>query len=106
MCAIFAFSAFMYFTQHELVTTFFDELGFPDWIIYPLAVAKILGIIAILTNKIPLLKEWAYAGFFFDAILATVAHVNAGHGWLGMSLFAIVLVMVSRYFDYQRSQIT
>jgi len=99
MCALFAFSAGMYFTQYEMVQGFFEHLGFPVWIIYPLAVAKVLGIVAVLSNKSQLLKEWAYAGFFFDAILAAAAHQITDGGGAGMSIGGIILVLVSRYYD-------
>ena len=55
----------MYFTKYEMVKGFFQSLGYPIYLIYPLATAKVLGIIAIITKKSRLLKEWAYAGFFF-----------------------------------------
>lgn len=98
MCAIFAFSAGMYFTQYDMVKGFFEALNYPTYIIYPLAVAKVLGIIAILSRQSKVLKEWAYAGFFFDAVLATAAHSDAGHG-LGLSVVAIVVVIISRIYD-------
>ena len=98
MCAIFAFSAGMYFTKYEMVTGFFQSLGYPTYIVYPLAVAKVLGIIAVLSRQSKVLKEWAYAGFFFDAVLATAAHTDAGHG-LGLSVVAIIAVVVSRIYD-------
>jgi len=95
MCLIFLFSAGMYFTKYEMVKGFFEGLGYPTYIIYPLAVAKVLGVIAVLTNKVKALSEWAYAGFFFDAVLATAAHYVAGHG-IGLSALAIVVVLASR----------
>ncbi len=96
MCALFLFSAGMYLLKYEMVTGFFKEFGFPVWVIYPLAIAKILGVVAILSNLNKTLREWAYAGFFFDVILATAAHYFAGHGLIGPSLFGIVLVIISR----------
>jgi hypothetical protein len=96
MCGVFAFSAMMYFTKYEMVTGFFEHLGFPTWIIYPLAVAKVLGIIAVLVKKSRVLLEWAYAGFFFDAILATAAHHYAGDGVAIMSIMAVIATVVSR----------
>lgn len=102
MCGLFLFSAFMYFTKTEMVRGFFTELGFPTWVVIPLAVTKILGIIAVLTNKVKVLVEWAYAGFFFDAVLATGAHYFAGHGLFGMSFFGIFLVLGSRFFHEYR----
>ena len=44
----------------------FKHLGYPEYLIRLLGVARILGIIAVLTPGFPRLKEWAYAGFFFD----------------------------------------
>ena len=41
-------------------------LGYPVYIIPFLSVAKILGVIAILVPGYPRIKEWAYAGLFFD----------------------------------------
>ena len=98
MIAIFAFSAGMYFSNYEMVSGFFESLGYPTYLVYPLAIAKILGIIAILSKKSKVLKEWAYAGFFFDAVLATWAHQQAGDG-LGLSAIAIVVILVSRWYD-------
>ena len=102
MCLIFMFSATMYFTKYEMVSGFFEHLGFPIWMIYPLAIAKVLGVIAILSNQSKVLKEWAYAGFFFDAVMATAAHHMAGDGALGLSTLAIVLTLSSRFLDDKR----
>ena len=44
----------------------FSRLGYPTYLIVPLMVTKSLGLIAIWSNKSKTLKEWAYAGFFFD----------------------------------------
>ena len=104
MCLIFLFSAGMYFTKYEMVKGFFEALGHPTYIIYPLAVAKVLGVVAVLSNKVKVLTEWAYAGFFFDAVLATAAHSFAGHG-IGLSAIAIVLVLASRFLLSKRNEV-
>ena len=80
-----------------MVIGFFEGMNFPSWVVIPLAIAKVLGIIAILSNKSKVLSEWAYAGFFFDVLLATAAHHFAGHGAFGMSFFGIIFVLVSRF---------
>jgi uncharacterized membrane protein len=41
------------------------HLGYPSYFVTILGVSKILGVTALLIPKFPLLKEWAYAGFFF-----------------------------------------
>ena len=74
------FSAGMYFFNHEMIVEAFTGLGYPTYLIYPLATAKILGLIAIWTKKSTLLKDWAYAGFFFDLILALSAHLYVKDG--------------------------
>jgi hypothetical protein len=43
----------------------FNHLGYPLYFLTILAIWKFLGVIAVLAPKFPLLKEWAYAGFFF-----------------------------------------
>ena len=92
-------SAGMYFFNYEQVSAIFSDLGFPTYIIYPLAVAKILGLIAIWSNLSQTLKEWAYAGFFFDFILAFSAHVYAIDGEYMPSLVAIIVLLISYYFE-------
>ncbi len=99
MCGIFAFSAFNYFTQYDMISGFFVNLGFPTWLIYPLAIAKILGIIAILSRRSAMLKEWAYAGFFFDAVLAFTAHQIAQDGAGLFAAVVIIALIISRYLD-------
>jgi hypothetical protein len=54
------------------------QIQFPLYIFKFLAVAKILGVIAILVPGYPRLKEWAYAGFFFDLAGATYAFIATG----------------------------
>ncbi len=103
MCGLFLFSAQMYFFKTEMVKGFFESMGFPMWIVIPLAIAKVLGVIAVLSDYHTVLREWAYAGFFFDVILATAAHHYAGHGLFGMSFAGILLVLGSRYmYQYRR----
>lgn len=98
MCGIFAFSANMYFMNTEMVRGFFENLGYPSYLVIPLAIAKVLGIIAVLTKQSKLLMEWAYAGFFFDAVLAFKAHQVADDGGAILSIIAIVTVIISRMF--------
>lgn len=76
------------------------NLGYPEYFLGLLGVWKILGVIAILLPKFPLLKEWAYAGFFFCMSGAIYSHFkmnSAGFDYFGPSLL-IVLTIVSWYF--------
>jgi uncharacterized membrane protein YphA (DoxX/SURF4 family) len=55
-----------------------EHLGYPLYFLTILGVWKILGIIAVLIPKFPLLKEWAYAGFFFAMTGAVFSHSALG----------------------------
>ncbi len=92
-------SATFYFLKYEEVSKVIVGLGFPTFIIYPLAVAKLLGVVAILSRKSALLKNLAYAGFFYDFILAAMAHLHAQDGEVGGALVALVLVTVSFFYE-------
>lgn len=96
MCGVFAFSAQMYFRNTEMVQGFFTHLGYPSYIVIPLAILKVLGIVAVLTRKSKMLTEWAYFGFLLDAILAFTAHQVAEDGGAMFSIIAIVSTIVSR----------
>lgn len=96
---LFLSGAIMYIFNYEMAHKFFIMLGFPTWIIYPLAVLKILGPIAILTRKSLFLKELAYAGFLFDATLAVTAHLMVGDGFIYHGFGAIILTIVSWFYD-------
>ena len=97
MCGMFLFSAQMYFTNYEMVTGYFENyMKFPAWMVYPLATAKVLGVVAVVSGLSRMLKEWAYAGFFFDGVMAFSAHYMAGDGVASMALFAIITTIGSR----------
>jgi len=51
------------------------KLGYPSYIIPALGLGKVLAILAILWPGLPRLKEWAYAGIFFNMMGAIVSHV-------------------------------
>ena len=99
MVLVFSFSAAMYIFSYERARAFFENLGFPIWLIYPLAVAKILGLAAILTKKVKFLKELAYSGFLFDALLAFAAHTISNDGQSAMAIIAIVAIIISWVYD-------
>ncbi|MEM7344892.1 MAG: DoxX family protein, partial [Chloroflexota bacterium] len=82
----------------NMVTDMFISLGYPAYLVYPLGTAKLLGIIAILTKKSTLLKEWAYAGFFFNFLLAFTAHLVVGDGGFVAPIVAIMLLLVSHFY--------
>jgi hypothetical protein len=54
------------------------HLGYPVYFVILLGVWKILGAVAVVVPRLPLIKEWAYAGMVFDLTGATVSHVAVG----------------------------
>jgi hypothetical protein len=89
------FSAGKYIFNHEAVAAMFTNFGYPTYIIYPYAIAKLLGLIAIwfVTNKT--IKEWAYAGFFFAFIFAFFAHVMISDGEQTGAILAMLFLITS-----------
>jgi hypothetical protein len=75
-------------------------LGYPTYFLTILGVWKILGVIALLIPKFPLLKEWAYAGFFFIMSGAVFSHMALGNQMTEIfpSLLLLILTVVSWYF--------
>lgn len=71
-------------------------LGYPLYFILLLGVWKLLGGIAILAPGLPRLKEWAYAGMFFDLTGAAVSHAASHspvwHVFVTSLLAGLVLV--------------
>lgn len=96
-CGVFIFSAQMYFRNTAMVESYFEALQYPSYIVIPLAIAKVLGIAMVLWRGIPWLTEWAYAGLFFDAVLAFVAHIHADDGGYLFSLLVLIFLPIS-YF--------
>jgi uncharacterized membrane protein YphA (DoxX/SURF4 family) len=77
-----------------------QHLGYPVYFLTVLGVWKILGVIALLSPKFPLLKEWAYAGFFFIMSGAIYSHIACGDSFNEMypSIILLVLTVISWYF--------
>jgi hypothetical protein len=91
-------SASMYFFNHEFVKTEFIKLGYPTYIIYPYATAKLLGLIVIWNPKFNIIKEWAYSAFFFAVVLAFFAHIMINDGGEFMAIIAFISLITSYVF--------
>ncbi|WP_075342777.1 DoxX family protein [Tenacibaculum agarivorans] len=101
LTALMLMSVSMYVFKNAAIQKAFESFGYPTYIIYPLAVAKVLGLIAIWFINTKSLKEWAYAGFFFDFVLAFFAHYMISDGEHIGSVVALVLLFVS-YFSRKK----
>ncbi|MBL0341337.1 MAG: DoxX family protein [Bacteroidetes bacterium] len=89
------FSVFMLFTAiPNIMKTkesmeFMASLGYPDYFVMFIGVAKFVGIIAILIPGYPRIKEWAYAGLFFD-LFGALYSIIAKEGFQMPVLFIIL----------------
>ncbi len=77
-----------------------SHLGYPLYLLTILGVWKILGVAALLIPKFPLLKEWAYAGFFFAMSGAIFSHIAINDPIVEIfpGLLLLVLTVISWYF--------
>ena len=75
------------------------QLGYPVYLLTVLSVWKLLGVLAVLIPKFALLKEWAYAGFFFAMSGAIFSHLAVGDSVVPAlpALLLLVLTVVSWY---------
>ena len=76
-----------------------SHLGYPAYFMTLLGAWKVLGVVAVLVPKFPLLKEWAYAGFFFLTTGAMFSHISSGDPFTSLlpSLLLLVLTVASWY---------
>jgi uncharacterized membrane protein len=76
------------------------HVGYPLYFMYIIGVWKILGVVAILIPKFTLVKEWAYAGFFFLMTGALISHIAMGDAAKAIfgPLFQTVFIVLSWYF--------
>ncbi|HEU0111512.1 MAG TPA: DoxX family protein [Flavisolibacter sp.] len=77
-----------------------NALGYPMYFLTIIGIWKLVGVAAILAPKFPLVKEWAYAGFFFLLSGALFTHVAVGDHlaeYFGPALL-LVLAIISWYY--------
>lgn len=93
----FGASGFFELTTNKLVWEITQLLGYPAHFIYILGVFKISGVITLLIpNKLLRLKEWVFAGVFFDIIFAFFSKLAVlGFGATIDAIIAFVMVSVT-----------
>ena len=75
-----------------------QQLGYPVYLLTILGIWKILGALAILMPKYPLIKEWAYAGIFFLFTGALFSHIASGHEWT--ELIPATTLLIATVFSW------
>jgi DoxX-like protein len=90
-------AAFAYLTAAPQAVENFRHVGYPQQLRVLLGIAKLAGAIVLLLPRLPTLKEWAYAGFTFMWIAASVAHYLAGDGALFLLPIALIGALAVSY---------
>lgn len=77
-----------------------SHLGYPAYLLPFLGICKMAGVIVLLIPRCPVLKEWAYAGFFFIMTGALFSHIASSDPWKESlpSLLLLALNFLSWYF--------
>lgn len=75
-------------------------LGYPMYFLTILGIWKLLGVTVVLIPRFKLVKEWAYAGFFFAMSGAIFSHLSFGHSFneIMPSLILLIMTVLSWYF--------
>lgn len=100
------FAGFMIFSSYggvkpepQTIQFLHDMLGYPVYFIQFISLAKIAGSLAILIPGLKTIKEWAYAGLFFD-LVGGFYSINAQAGKLEMSSLFILLPLAVGALSY------
>jgi hypothetical protein len=96
-------------SQTELAKEGIRHLGYPEYFGNALVVFKILGVLALVIPQVPnRVKEWAYAGFAFDFIFASISHFAVDgldfQGFLPLIILAILMTSYVYYHKIERAK--
>jgi uncharacterized membrane protein YphA (DoxX/SURF4 family) len=90
----FVIGGILHLTQSEQVLSTLHHLGYPAYFALILGAGKLLGAIVITLPGLPRLKEWAYAGFFFDLTAAALSRVAVGDSAVDVIAPLVFLALV------------
>ena len=101
---IFITTGTLYLLHHATFVKRATDLYYPVYLLDIIGTAKILGAIALVTPRFKRLKEWAYAGFFFDFTGALWSHFYVqGFGEYALILIPVAILTIS-YLSFHRLQ--
>jgi uncharacterized membrane protein YphA (DoxX/SURF4 family) len=105
--ASFVIGGYLHLTRDPQVMATLAHLGYPAYFATIMGAWKLFGAMAIVVPGFPRVKEWAYAGFFFDltGAAATRAFVGDGAAEIVAPLVFLGLVMTSRALAPARRKI-
>lgn len=82
------------------------QLGYPEYFIRFIGIAKAAGGIALLIPGLGRIKDWAYAGLTFDLAAAVYSLVAIGSAFTNLLLFPLLFLVagVSYYYHLKLSE--
>lgn len=98
LSALFLYSAFLFLTDTQVIQGHYQDYQYPSYLVVPMAIAKIFAIGFILYRKPKWVMEWAYAGLFYDLVLACFAHYRLADPGITLPLAGILLLLLSYFF--------
>jgi hypothetical protein len=81
------------------------HLGYPLYLMRILGLAKLLGAVAIVSNRSRTLKEWAYAGYVFDLCGAVASHLIVGDGAIAAAPAIMLALVLTSYRLWSRAAV-
>lgn len=90
-------ATFSYLSGSPQAVEGFAHVGYPQQLRIILGIAKFLGAVTLVVPGVPKLKEWAYAGFTFAWIAASVAHYLAHEGAVAFVPVALLVLLAISY---------
>ena len=97
LAALSIFAAFAYLSGSPQAVEGFAHVGYPQQLRIILGIAKLLGAIVLIVPGAPKVKEWAYAGFTFAWISASIAHYLANDGPTAFMPLLLLLCLITSY---------
>ena len=91
-------------SQTELAKEGIQHLGYPEYFGNALVVFKVVGVLVLIIPQVSKrIKEWAYAGFAFDFLFASISH-GAVDGVNGQTFFPLVVlgILAVSYVYYHK----
>jgi hypothetical protein len=91
-------------SQSELAKEGIRHLGYPEYFGNALVIFKILGVLILVIPSVPKnVKEWAYAGFGFDFIFASISHFAVdGMTFQGFFPLIFLVILAISYIYYHK----
>lgn len=87
------FAVYAYHAKHAMIAGFFSALGYPTYLVYPLAYLKLLVMVIIITHRYNDLRDMAYAAYFINMMMALVAHAVHGDSFTHAAIGGACLII-------------